>query len=192
MKKFLSIGFLFTVIILAFALCLTASGGMPTCVFQVMSDGTNFWAVSETYTNLLFSKTNMVRACCAATNTGPFAQFSVVSNATPVAGDLLQHDSTRWVPGPLNLLPLTEVTGAYTALVTDCVIICKPTASQTIALPPVASNTDRWYRFKSVTTNTVTIDGNGAETIDGAATLVINTKYDSVDIICDGDEWHKL
>ena len=38
-------------------------------------------------------------------------------------------------------------------------------------------------------TNNITIDTQGAETIDGAATSVINTDYDSVTLYCDGTNW---
>jgi hypothetical protein len=38
--------------------------------------------------------------------------------------------------------------------------------------------------------NLVTIDGNGAETIDGATTLVLSAKDQSVTLRCDAGEWH--
>ena len=38
-------------------------------------------------------------------------------------------------------------------------------------------------------TNNITIDTEAAQTIDGAATLVINTDYDSVTLVCDGTNW---
>lgn len=38
--------------------------------------------------------------------------------------------------------------------------------------------------------NTVTIDGNASETIDGAATLVLSTQYDVAILACDGSNWH--
>lgn len=38
--------------------------------------------------------------------------------------------------------------------------------------------------------NAVTIDGNGAETIDGATTQTLSNQYDSMILVCDGTEWH--
>ena len=38
-------------------------------------------------------------------------------------------------------------------------------------------------------TNNITIDTEGSETIDGAATLVINGNYNAVTIYCDGTNW---
>jgi len=37
--------------------------------------------------------------------------------------------------------------------------------------------------------NNITIDTEGAETIDGAATAVINTNYSAINIYCDGTNW---
>jgi len=37
--------------------------------------------------------------------------------------------------------------------------------------------------------NTVTIDGNSSETIDGATTYVISTQNDSVMLVCNGTSW---
>ena len=46
-------------------------------------------------------------------------------------------------------------------------------------------------KHTSDSTNTVTIDGNAAEQIDGAATCVIHERA-SVTLICDGARWHIL
>jgi hypothetical protein len=37
--------------------------------------------------------------------------------------------------------------------------------------------------------NTVTVDGNAAETIDGVTTKVLSAQYASISIICDGSTW---
>lgn len=38
--------------------------------------------------------------------------------------------------------------------------------------------------------NTVTVDGNGAETIDGAATQIIVAQYDNIQMQAGASEWH--
>lgn len=38
--------------------------------------------------------------------------------------------------------------------------------------------------------NTVIIDGNSSETIDGTATLTLSTQYDIAVLTCDGSNWH--
>ena len=64
--------------------------------------------------------------------------------------------------------------------------------SFTITLPAAASNSGRMYYIKKTnsSSNTITIDGNGAETIDGATTLVLYVQYDAVRIVCNGSSWY--
>jgi len=38
-------------------------------------------------------------------------------------------------------------------------------------------------------TNSITIDTEGAETIDGSATAVVATNYNSINLFCDGTNW---
>ena len=38
----------------------------------------------------------------------------------------------------------------------------------------------------------ITLDGNSSETIDGAATFVLSTQYESVTIISNGTGWYIL
>ena len=41
-------------------------------------------------------------------------------------------------------------------------------------------------------TNNITIDTEGSETIDGSATLVLSTDYESTTIVCDGTNWFTI
>ena len=64
-------------------------------------------------------------------------------------------------------------------------------AARVITLPAAAGIVGRRYTIKKTDSsgNTVTIDGNGAETIDGAATKVISTQYTSHSLISTGSAW---
>lgn len=64
-------------------------------------------------------------------------------------------------------------------------------AARTITLPTAASAKWRKYTVKKMdaTANTVTVDGNGAETIDGAASVVLGSQYESVTVQSDGTQW---
>tara|TARA_R100000008_G_scaffold32332_1_gene18079 strand:+ start:1049 stop:2455 length:1407 start_codon:yes stop_codon:yes gene_type:complete len=68
----------------------------------------------------------------------------------------------------------------------------------TINLPAASDSSGRILYFKDKGGNAgtaaraITIDPNASETIDGAATLDINTDYGSVTIICDGSNWFAL
>ena len=63
------------------------------------------------------------------------------------------------------------------------------TANATINLPPAASSTGRAYQIVPVGGVTATVDPNGAELIDGAATLALTS---GALIACDGTGWHAV
>jgi hypothetical protein len=74
------------------------------------------------------------------------------------------------------------------------VIVTNAGASYTLTLPACANNTGLGYIFKKTDANTnpIVIDGNGAETIDGAANQTLDAQYETLAIISDGSNWHKM
>lgn len=78
-----------------------------------------------------------------------------------------------------------------TALTTDYTIGVDPTTTAaTVNLPAAATVTGQIFAIKHVNSsaNTVTIDANGAETIDGATTLVL-TAYNAATVQSTGSAW---
>lgn len=65
------------------------------------------------------------------------------------------------------------------------------TGAIVLTLPGAAANNGRVLTVKKTDAgaNTVTVDGSGAETIDGAATHVLALQYDTVTVISDGTGW---
>jgi len=61
----------------------------------------------------------------------------------------------------------------------------------TITLPAVSGIVRRRYTIKKIdsSANAVTIDGNGAETIDGATTQNLAAQYDTLEIVTNGTAW---
>ena len=60
----------------------------------------------------------------------------------------------------------------------------------TVNLPAASGVNGRVYHIKKLgSTGNVTIDANGAETIDGALTQVISVQYTSLMLVCDGTGW---
>ncbi len=109
---------------------------------------------------------------------------------TPATG-MLWYD-TSGDAGVGGVVAITTKTGAYTAADTDTVIICDATGGAfTVALPAAGDNTGKVFYLKKIdsSANAVTIDGDGAETIDDAATLVLNSQYDAAMLVSDGTEW---
>lgn len=110
---------------------------------------------------------------------------------TPDTGQIWLDTSTSGT-GTASLALVTK-TEAYTATDSDAVILCNATAGAfSITLPTAVGRAGRIFTIKKTdsTGNAVTVDGDGAETIDGATTQVIATQYNSITIISDGSEWH--
>lgn len=77
---------------------------------------------------------------------------------------------------------------------TDSTIVVNPTAvAGTVTLPAAASSTGRIFVVKHANTsqNSVTIDPNGTELIDGNQTLVLTARQ-AAQMQCDGVAWHVI
>lgn len=81
-------------------------------------------------------------------------------------------------------LNVTATDGIYAAL-------CNCTSNNiTVNLPTAAGNTATLMIKKTdSSTNTVTVDGNGAQTIDGGTTAVLAVQYESITLVSDGSNW---
>ncbi len=89
-------------------------------------------------------------------------------------------------------LAVAAKTANYTATSSDYLLLVDATAGAvTITLPAASSSSGMVLIVKKTDSgaNAVTVDANGAETIDGVTTVGLTTQYDSVKIQCDGTEW---
>ena len=104
--------------------------------------------------------------------------------------DTLQ--TTAAVVGGWTTTTKTYADSPFTAS-TDNTILCDATGGNMIInLPPAASNLDKIYNIKKIdsSANTVTIDGNVSETIDGTITQIIPSQYDCLTIQSNGSNWY--
>lgn len=109
---------------------------------------------------------------------------------TPAVG-MIWYD-TSGAAGAGGVMAYTHKTGNYTAAATDTTIFCDASGGAfTVTLPPAASPAGKVFYIKKTdsSANAVTIEGDGAETIDEAATRIITSQYDDVMIQSDGTEW---
>jgi len=76
----------------------------------------------------------------------------------------------------------------------DTVLVTAGASARTITLPTAADNADRQITVVKVDSGAgvVTVDGEGAETINGDASVALVSQYDRVRILCDGTGWHIL
>jgi len=87
---------------------------------------------------------------------------------------------------------ISTKTANYTLTITDSIILGDATSGAIIITLPVASiQKGRIYHIKKIdnSINTVTVKGNGSETIDGANTQVISAQYLAFTVMSDATEW---
>ncbi len=74
------------------------------------------------------------------------------------------------------------------------IFLCDPTSgSITVTLPAAAGSTNRVLFFvKTVAANSLILDGNGSETINGATTKTTTGQYAIYAIACDGSNWFAI
>lgn len=100
--------------------------------------------------------------------------------------------------GTLGWAPLqtdiNSVSGAdYTVTDTDGyrhIHVTASSSNRTVTLPTAADNSDRILTVMNMDgTANVVVDGEGAETINGATTFTLAQQYESVEILCNGTSW---
>lgn len=101
---------------------------------------------------------------------------------------------TKLASGAVANETVSTQTASFTAATTVDVYLCDATSGAiTVTLPAAggAGASGKVFTFRKInsSTNTVTVDGNASETIDGALTVVLGQQYDSVTMVSDGTNW---
>jgi len=97
--------------------------------------------------------------------------------------------------GGNNLSATSPKTGNYTASNWDFVLVNLVGASNdvTITLPAASSNAQIGVKISSLAMGKiVTVDGNASETIDGSTTKTMDSDYESIHLISDGNAWWRI
>lgn len=84
------------------------------------------------------------------------------------------------------------LTAAHTMAEGEDIALCDATAAAfTVALPKAALFVGTAFTIKKIdaSANAVTIDGDGAETIDGAATVALGAQWDVRTVYAYGGNW---
>lgn len=109
--------------------------------------------------------------------------------------DLIYDDVANVITArrKLTCTPITSASSPYYPSVSNSVILADASGGNIlIGLPAAAVTTGKVYTIKKVdaSANTVTIDPNAAELIDGAATYVLTIQYQTITVVCSGTAWH--
>lgn len=107
---------------------------------------------------------------------------------------LYYSDGTNWLPhDPTHRITrTTTVATTFTSAEMASIILCGGTMPQTHVLPAAATMKGRTLVFKTIVAGTLTIDGNGAETIDGSATTTLTAVTQAARVFCDGTAWYTV
>ena len=86
---------------------------------------------------------------------------------------------------------LVTVTSDYSVQEEDEFILADATTAElTVTLPTAVDCEGKFYQIKKKdSVNNVIVDGYGAETLDGDASLTISTQYTTVGLVSDGETW---
>jgi Chaperone of endosialidase len=117
-----------------------------------------------------------------------------VLNATAQLGvGTTSPNSTLDVRGSLSTA-YRSFTSATTAGATDNILVFTGTSATTITLPTAVGCTGRMYVIKNASTTgptpLVTIATTSSQTIDGAATSLLDEAYETLVVISNGSNWH--
>jgi hypothetical protein len=90
----------------------------------------------------------------------------------------------------LSITEIDDTDSVYSIDDDDVIIIDASSGVVTAELPALAGIAGRRYQIKCIdSTNTVTLDANGSETIDGSADVTM-VQYDAVVVVAGSSEWH--
>jgi hypothetical protein len=131
---------------------------------------------------------------CIFNYAGSTGAFTTSSGANTLSGDVTIVAGKKFTHGVEIKRTLTKTAG-YTVTDTDpdVVFIGSIGANATFVLPTAADNAGRKIMFVIVadpTTYNVIIDGEGAETINGAASKTNSDQYSMLEVLCDGAGWY--
>ena len=141
----------------------------------------------------LTANSNSVRVMADASASADWTFFLPPDAGTNGYG-LQTSGSGAHVYAPMQT-DINAVSGDYTVTDTDGyrhIHVTTSTTDRTITLPTAADNTDRMLSVLKVDSDsgTVTIDGEGAETINGASNFILTSINDKATIVCDGSGWY--
>lgn len=160
-------------------------GGGVTSVTSANADATV--ATTTTTPVITVVRTPALRSATTTVN---------VSSATaPTSGQVLTATSSTaatWqTPSgggiTRNINVISSTTAAASTSLTDYVYLC--TSTITLTMPSAVGNKNR-YTVKNNGLGVITINTTSSQLIDGSLTFVINSQYNSIDLISDGTNWN--
>ena len=106
-------------------------------------------------------------------------------------GDISPQDARDFL---VSVYPtVSELTADATLTTVNLFVLCDASKRNiTVTLPGASATEDKECSIKKIdsSANTVTVDGEGTETIDNGLTAVLTVQFESITIVSDGSKWH--
>ena len=168
------------------------SGG----ILYTKADGKIYWISDDVSETDLTSGGGAVSAVANGSNNRiiTFSSSDAINGEANMTYDgttITLNDNVKTGGGMNNTVSSVKTSGA-TLSVDEHIILADPSGGAfTLTLPAVSGLAGTIFIIKNSTasTNILTIDGDGSETIDDQTTYTMGTPYASITLICDGSEW---
>jgi hypothetical protein len=172
----------------------------PTGPSERFSNKVQFYGLElQWHDDVSTTRTGVLVAPSSCPPTDPTWQLPEASGTLAVTSQITGSNSgINTGDQNLSLEAIRTVSTNTTATNTDkTILVNASTASVIISLPAAASSNSLRLNIKALTTNgganTITIDPNGSETIDGSsASLTTTTAYTSWQLHCNGSAWYLI
>lgn len=115
----------------------------------------------------------------------PKVQDATPTTPTPFTG-MLWYDTDATGSAVSSTVNIVTKTATYTIVADDVIIFCDGTF--TVTLPTAVGISGKKYVIKNIGSGSITVDGDGAETIDGSANQVL-AQNESIEVASDNVEW---
>lgn len=163
----------------------------PTSIYSINTDQFYLNAVSGFIGINTSSPTELFHIDAASDS------LQIDNLASGILDNVLMHDPStgKVVTGTIASINNSNVrteASAYTLTTDDDVVLCNTSGGGfTATLPTASGNTGKKFTIKKYDTsvNVLVIDGDGAETIDGAATVSLTAAWQRITVISDGSNW---
>jgi hypothetical protein len=130
-----------------------------------------------------------VTADVSTASLGDLSDVDLTTSA-PTSGNFLKYDGTNWVPADVGKPSVSTSETASAPSGSEQVYILTPATNITFSLQAAATcGAGFRYVIKNMSANTITVDPNGAETIDGQSSFSLDIQYGTLTIITDGSNW---
>lgn len=147
------------------------------------------------FMGLFLSLTLMISACAHGAYYIPDGAVTTAKLATNSVTTVKITDANvtraKLAAGAVPTVSVVSKTSAYTATTADDVILVSSASSWTLDLYTASGNTGRKLTIKKTSSdaNTVTVDPNSTQTIDGKSQIYLGAQYEQIDIVSDGTNW---